>query len=111
MNRNLVDKAFQHTWHEAVKEGLREPGFAKIMVLGVGGAGNNTVNRLMETGIIGAECVAINTDRQHLDAIHAHHKLLIGEKTTRGLGAGATTSRGRNAIAKTRCKRSKIYKN
>ena len=104
MNRNLVDKAFQHTWHEAVKEGLREPGFAKIMVLGVGGAGNNTVNRLMETGIIGAECVAINTDRQHLDAIHAHHKLLIGEKTTRGLGAGADPSVGRIAIEESRQK-------
>jgi len=94
----LVDKALQFTWHEAVKEGLREPGFAKILVFGVGGAGNNTVNRLMESGIIGAECIAINTDKQHVDAVHAHQKLLIGEKTTRGLGAGGNPEFGRLAI-------------
>ena len=94
----VVDKALQFTWHEAVREGLREPGFAKILVFGVGGAGNNTVNRLMESGIIGAECVAINTDKQHIDAVHAHQKLLIGEKTTRGLGAGGNPELGRLAI-------------
>jgi cell division protein FtsZ len=111
VNRNLVDKAFQYTWHEAVKEGLREPGFAKIMVLGVGGAGNNTVNRLMETGIIGAECVAINTDRQHLDAVHACHKFLIGEKTTRGLGAGADPYVGRMAMEESKQKISSFLHN
>lgn len=94
----VVDKALQFTWHEAVREGLREPGYAKILVFGVGGAGNNTVNRLMENGIIGAECIAINTDKQHMDVIHAHQKLLIGEKTTRGLGAGGNPEIGRLAM-------------
>ena len=68
------------------------------MVLGVGGAGNNTISRLTEMGVDGAECVAVNTDIQHLNATHATHKVLIGEKTTRGLGAGGNPEVGRAAI-------------
>lgn len=94
----VADRALQMVWHEAVREGLREPGYCRIMVLGVGGAGNNTVNRLMETGIIGAECIAINTDIQHLNSIHASQKVLIGEKTTRGLGSGGDPRVGKAAI-------------
>jgi len=94
----IADRALQSVWHEAVREGLREPGYCRIAVLGVGGAGNNTVNRLMETGIAGAECIAINTDIQHLNAVHAAHKVLIGEKTTRGLGSGGDPKIGRAAI-------------
>ncbi len=61
----------------------------KIMVVGVGGAGNNSVNRIARLGITGAELVAINTDVQHLGIIHdSVKKLLIGESVTRGLGAG-----------------------
>ncbi|MDF1537373.1 MAG: cell division protein FtsZ [Candidatus Thorarchaeota archaeon] len=63
-------------------------GQARIVVIGCGGAGNNTVKRLMTIGVQGAECIAINTDRQHLAVTTAHRKLLIGEKITRGLGAG-----------------------
>ncbi|MBS7640822.1 MAG: cell division protein FtsZ [Candidatus Bathyarchaeia archaeon] len=77
---------------------LREPGYCRILVIGVGGAGNNTVNRLMEMGIVGAECIAINTDLQHLNATRAHQKILIGEKTTRGLGSGGDPNIGRAAI-------------
>jgi len=98
----LADKALQYMWHEAVHEGIREPGYCRIMVLGVGGAGNNTVSRLMESGIIGAECVAINTDMQHLNITHADHKLLIGEKITQGLGAGGDPKIGRAAIEESR---------
>ncbi len=61
---------------------------AYIKVCGIGGAGNNTVNRLMTIGIRGAECVAINTDKQHLDNVKAHKKILIGETIASGLGAG-----------------------
>jgi cell division protein FtsZ len=68
------------------------------MVLGVGGAGNNTITRLMEMGITGAECVAINTDILHLNASRAHQKILIGEKLTRGLGVGGNPVLGRKAI-------------
>jgi len=98
----LVDKALQYMWHEAIQRGLREPGFCRIMVIGVGGAGNNTVSRLMESGIVGAECVAINTDMQHLSVTHAHQKILIGEKITRGLGAGGDPEIGRLAIEESR---------
>lgn len=94
----LADKALQYMWSENLERGLREPGYCRIMVIGVGGAGNNTVNRLMESGIIGAECVAVNTDLQHLNAIHAHQKILIGEKLTKGLGSGGDPNIGRAAI-------------
>jgi cell division protein FtsZ len=94
----LADKALQYMWNENLQSGLREPGYCRITVIGVGGAGNNTVNRLMESGIIGAECIAINTDLQHLNAIHAHQKILIGEKLTRGLGSGGDPNIGRAAI-------------
>jgi cell division protein FtsZ len=94
-----ADKALQYMWNENhLQRGLREPGYCRILVIGVGGAGNNTINRLMESGIVGAECVAINTDLQHLNAIHAHQKILIGEKLTRGLGSGGDPNIGRAAI-------------
>jgi len=94
----LADKALQYMWNENLQRGLREPGYCRILVVGVGGAGNNTVNRLMESGVIGAECIAVNTDLQHLNAIHAHQKILIGEKLTRGLGSGGDPNIGRAAI-------------
>ncbi|UCE11914.1 MAG: cell division protein FtsZ [Candidatus Thorarchaeota archaeon] len=72
-------------------------GQARIVVVGCGGAGNNTIKRLMTIGVQGAECVAINTDKQHLAVTTAHRKLLIGEKTTRGLGAGGYPHVGRAA--------------
>ncbi|MHA1942886.1 MAG: cell division protein FtsZ, partial [Candidatus Thorarchaeota archaeon] len=72
-------------------------GQARIVVVGCGGAGNNTVKRLMTIGVQGAECIAINTDRQHLAVTTAHRKLLIGERITRGLGAGGYPHVGRAA--------------
>jgi cell division protein FtsZ len=64
-------------------------GRARIVVVGCGGAGNNTINRLEKIGgINGAETIAINTDRQHLEATQASKHLLIGRGVTRGLGAG-----------------------
>ena len=66
----------------------KQIGKANITIVGCGGAGNNTVDRLMKIGIRGSHCVAINTDQQHLESIHADEKLLIGPETTRGLGAG-----------------------
>ncbi|MEM2960454.1 MAG: cell division protein FtsZ [Candidatus Bathyarchaeia archaeon] len=94
----LADRALQYMWSENLQMGLRDPGYCRIAVIGVGGAGNNTVNRLMESGIVGAECIAINTDLQHLNAVHAHQKVLIGEKLTRGLGSGGDPNIGRAAI-------------
>jgi cell division protein FtsZ len=67
---------------------FKEFGVAKILVIGVGGAGGNTVTRLQEIGVNGAETIAINTDKQALDLAKANKKLLIGKNITRGLGAG-----------------------
>ena len=70
---------------------------ARILVLGVGGAGNNTITTLTEMGIKGATTVAVNTDAKHLGVSKAHQKILIGKNLTRGLGAGGYPDIGKNA--------------
>lgn len=90
--------ALKYAWHNMVDEGIRQLGSCHIVVIGVGGAGNNTVTRLMEMGVAGAECIAVNTDALHLTASKAHRKILIGEKLTRGLGVGGDPKLGRAAI-------------
>ena len=70
---------------------------AKIMVIGVGGAGNNAVNRMIEENIKGVEFVCVNTDKQHLLNCKAPTCLQIGEKLTKGLGAGAQPEIGEKA--------------
>ena len=74
----------------------QEPG-AKIMVIGVGGAGNNAVNRMIDENIIGVELVGVNTDNQALTRCKAPRVLQIGEKLTKGLGAGAKPEVGQKA--------------
>ncbi len=69
-------------------------GTATIKVIGVGGAGNNAVNRMIEEGIKGVDFIAVNTDRQALQKSKAGTKIQIGEKITRGLGAGANPDIG-----------------
>ena len=69
-------------------------GTATIKVIGVGGAGNNAVNRMVDCGIRGVEFIAVNTDRQALQMSKAGTKIQIGEKITRGLGAGANPDIG-----------------
>ncbi len=71
--------------------------FARIKVIGVGGGGGAAVNRMIETGIEGVEFIAINTDAQALHHSHAEVKVHIGRDTTKGLGAGADPSVGRQA--------------
>ncbi len=70
---------------------------ANIKVVGVGGGGNNAVNRMVSAGITSAEFVAINTDKQALLMSKATHRIQIGEKLTRGLGAGADPEIGQKA--------------
>jgi cell division protein FtsZ len=77
-------------------------GYANIKIVGCGGAGNNTINRLMKIGIQGAKCVAVNTDLQHLDSVESHVKMLIGKNLTRGLGAGGNPDIGRAAAEESR---------
>ncbi|MBS3155005.1 cell division protein FtsZ [Candidatus Woesearchaeota archaeon] len=70
---------------------------AKIKVVGCGGAGGNTINRISEVGIMGAETIAINTDAQDLLYVNSNHKILIGKELTRGLGAGSLPQVGEEA--------------
>ncbi|MHC1771368.1 MAG: cell division protein FtsZ [Flexilinea sp.] len=76
--------------------------FARIKVVGVGGAGCNAVNRMIDEGMQGLEFIAINTDSQALLASKADHKVRIGDKSTRGLGAGGNPEVGRTAAEESR---------
>ncbi len=78
---------------ERVLAGLK----TNIKIVGCGGGGCNTIDRLVGAGIMGAELYACNTDAQHLLKIHAPHKLLLGRRSTRGLGAGALPQVGEQA--------------
>ena len=72
-------------------------GAARIVVLGVGGGGSNAVNRMIQSGVRGIEFVAINTDTQALARSEAGTRIHIGEKLTRGLGAGGNPNVGEKA--------------
>jgi len=85
-------------------------GQANIKIVGCGGAGNNTINRLMKIGIKGAKCVAVNTDCQHLDVVESHIKILIGKNLTHGLGAGGNPEIGRDAAEESREDLTKILR-
>jgi len=76
---------------------ILEASKAKIRVVGVGGGGSNTVDRMSEVGIHGAETIVVNTDAQDLLAVTADKKVLIGRKLTRGLGSGSNPSVGEAA--------------
>ncbi|MGB9748733.1 MAG: cell division protein FtsZ [Candidatus Woesearchaeota archaeon] len=76
-------------------EGLE--GQANIKVIGVGGAGNNMVSWLYQKGVRGAEILAVNTDKQHLDITEADQKFIIGKDVTRGLGCGGFPEKGAEA--------------
>ena len=77
-------------------------GTATIKVVGVGGAGNNAVNRMVDSKIKGVEFIAVNTDRQALQISKAGTKIQIGEKITRGLGAGANPDIGAQSAEESR---------
>jgi len=98
--KSIVEKAVTSKKESDSLDYLKEGEFAapKIMVMGIGGAGNNSVNRICAMGVSGAELVAINTDRQHLGIISDDiTKLLIGKSVTNGLGAGAYPEIGAKA--------------
>ena len=83
---------------------------AKIIVVGVGGGGNNAVNRMIDANITSAQFVAINTDKQALLLSKAEHRLQIGEKLTRGLGAGADPEVGQKAAEESKASISEMLK-
>lgn len=82
----------------------------KIKVVGVGGGGNNAVNRMVEAGIKGVEFVAINTDKQALTKSLANQKIQIGDKLTKGQGAGGKAEIGRKAAEESRGEIEQILK-
>ena len=79
----------------------------KIKVIGVGGGGNNVVNRMVRSGVSGVDFVAVNTDKQVLDQSSAGYKIQIGEKLTHGRGAGANPEIGRKSAEESRSQISK----
>lgn len=81
---------------------------ARIAVIGVGGAGCNTITRLTEKGVQGAVTIAVNTDAKHLQITKAHKKVLIGKELTRGLGAGGYPEIGRKAAEESKAELKKI---
>lgn len=102
----LVDQALEQSEDEAVRtsddEEFDQFGEPQIVVIGCGGAGNNTVNRLHNIGVEGAETIAINTDKQHLEMVEADEKVLVGSDLTDGLGAGGDPETGERATKKAR---------
>ncbi len=96
--QDIVNEALERDEQEqkqmADADGFGDP---RIVIVGCGGAGNNTVNRLYNIGVEGAETIAINTDKQHLQMIEADTKILVGKSLTNGLGAGGDPSMGERA--------------
>lgn len=90
---------------EFVQEDIQ---FARIKVIGVGGGGNNAVNRMISAGLKGVEFIGINTDAQALQMSRASEKIQIGAKLTKGLGAGANPEIGQSAAEESRDEIAKV---
>ena len=95
---------------EKSTENLDEMKDAKIIVVGVGGAGNNQVTRIQKKEVEGAETVAINTDKQHLEMSSADRKILVGKDLTRGLGAGGKPEKGARSAEENRAELRNLFK-
>lgn len=108
-----TNKALQLAWQSTPRQtdANQEPTQCKIAIIGIGGAGNNTVTRLTKMGITGAYTIAINTDPLHLNKSQADHKILIGNKSTRGQGTGGNPTLGRAAIKESKKQIEEILKN
>jgi cell division protein FtsZ len=96
--QDIVNEALERDEQEQKQmddvDGFGDP---RIVIVGCGGAGNNTVNRLYNIGVDGAETIALNTDKQHLQMVEADTKILVGKSLTNGLGAGGDPSMGERA--------------
>ena len=99
--QDLINEALKNSEQEqqARAEAAEDSDFGepRIVIVGCGGAGNNTVNRLYNIGVDGADTVAINTDKQHLEMVQADTKMLVGKSLTEGLGAGGDPDIGERA--------------
>lgn len=97
--QDIVNSALKHEEEEQREMDAEDDEFGdpRIVIIGCGGAGNNTVNRLYNIGVDGADTIALNTDKQHLKMIEADTKILVGKSLTNGLGAGGDPSMGERA--------------
>lgn len=101
--QTIINEALKHAEREKYLKSETDEveddilGQPRIVIVGCGGAGNNTVNRLYHMQVSGAETIAINTDKQHLDMIRADKRVLVGKSLTKGLGAGGFPDIGRRA--------------
>lgn len=102
MVNRLPRKPRSHVKRKKAVAKLANEAKCRIIVLGIGGAGNKTVNKMIEKGLSGSECVAINTDFRDLDSVHTTRKVLIGESVTRGLSAEGNPRVGRAAAEESR---------
>mgnify|MGYP002279205181 CR=1 FL=1 len=83
---------------------------ARILVVGIGGAGNNQVTRIQNKEVEGADTVAINTDKQHLEMSSADRKILVGRDLTKGLGAGGKPEQGARSAEENRAELRNLFK-
>ncbi|MGC8860709.1 MAG: cell division protein FtsZ [Thermoplasmata archaeon] len=93
MDEENLNKSDEDRELEEILKGLK----TVIRIIGCGGGGSNTITRIMEEGIVGADLIAANTDAPHLLITKAQRKILLGKRTTRGLGAGAVPQVGEQA--------------
>lgn len=93
---NIPDSKIKNVMDDELEELLKRHK-ATIKVIGCGGGGNNTINRVTEVGIMGAETIAVNTDAQDLLYTTADKKILIGKEVTQGLGAGSIPKVGEDS--------------
>ena len=101
-NNKLANLAEGNTMSIAIDYDQEIEAKARMKVIGVGGAGGNALNRMIEAQLQGVDFIAINTDTQALESSHAAHKIQIGKKLTKGLGAGADPEIGRLAVEEDR---------
>ncbi len=83
----------------------------KIKVIGVGGAGNNVINRMIESGVSGVDFIVVNTDKQDLNKSNCKNKVQIGEKLTGGMGAGSKPEIGKKSAEESRAALAKMLEN
>lgn len=90
--QTIINEALKHAEYE---QNIKRSGVIgdedfvgqpRIVIVGCGGAGNNTINRLYHMKVKGAETIAVNTDKQHLEMIQADKRVLVGKSLTKGLG-------------------------
>lgn len=107
---SIIDNSQASESTETSNESFEDVKDAKILVVGVGGAGNNQVTRIQNKDVQGAETVAINTDKQHLEISSADRKILVGRDLTKGLGAGGQPEKGARSAEENRAELRALFK-